>query len=91
MRQGIQTFYLQLSYNPRPTRDWLDRVIRQFSFEVNGDFYWKLDGTLETSRLTFGPLSFRTESGENFNAAVVVNHEVLPYDFVVAKGVILPL
>lgn len=90
MRQGIQTFYLKLSYNPRPSRGWLDRVIRQFFFEASGDFYWKLDGTLETSRLTFEPLSFRTESGESFNASVVVNHDVLPYDFEVAEGVVLP-
>lgn len=90
MRQGIQTFYLKLSYNPRPSRGWLDRLVRQFFFEASGDFYWKLDGTLETSRLTFEPLSFRTESGESFNASVVVNHDVLPYDFEVAEGVVLP-
>lgn len=30
MRQGIQTFYLKLSYNPRPSRGWLDKAIRQF-------------------------------------------------------------
>ncbi len=90
MRQGIQTFYLKLSYNQRPSRGWLDTAIRQFFFEASGDFYWKLDGTLETSRVTFEPLSFRTESGENFNASVVVNHDVLPYDFEVADGVVLP-
>lgn len=90
MRQGIQTFYLKLSYNPRPSRGWLDKAIRQFFFEASGDFYWQLDGTLETRRLTFEPLSFRTESGENFNASVVVNHDVLPYDFEVAEEVVLP-
>lgn len=90
MRQGIQTFYLKMSYNPRPSRGWLDRAVRQFFFEASGDFYWKLDGTLETSRLTFEPLSFRTERGENFNASFVVNHDVLPYDFEVADGVVLP-
>ncbi|MCX7973638.1 MAG: hypothetical protein N3B16_03965 [Candidatus Aminicenantes bacterium] len=90
MRQGIQTFYLQLSYNPRPSQGWLDRVIQQFSFEARGDFYWKLDGTLETSRLTFEPFSFRTETGESFNASLVVNHDVLPYDFEVAEEVLLP-
>ncbi len=90
MRRGIQTFYLKMSYNPRPSRGWLDRTVRQFFFEVSGDFYWKLDGTLETSRLTFQPLSFRTESGERFGASVVVNHDVLPYDFEVTRGVVLP-
>jgi len=90
MRPAIQTFYLQLGYNPRPQRGWLDRVIRQFFFQASGDFYWKLDGSLETSRLTFTPLSFRTEAGEKFTANVVVNKDVLPYDFEVAPGTILP-
>ncbi|HOJ27200.1 MAG TPA: DUF5916 domain-containing protein [Candidatus Saccharicenans sp.] len=89
MRPAIQTFYLQLGYNPRPQRGWLDRVIRQFFFQASGDFYWKLDGSLETSRLTFTPLSFRTEAGEKFTANVVVNKDVLPYDFEVAPGTIL--
>jgi len=90
MRTGIQTFYLKMSYNPRPTRGWLGKAIRQFFFESSSDFYWKLDGTLETSRLTFAPLSFRTESGKRFSVNLVVNHDVLPYDFEVAEGVVLP-
>lgn len=90
MRPAIQTFYLQLGYNPRPTRGWLDKVIRQFFFQASGDFYWKLDGTLETRRLTFTPLSFRTETGDRFTANVVVNYDVLPYNFEVAPGTILP-
>lgn len=90
MRRGIQTFYLKFNYNPRPTKGWMDKVIRQFFFEASGDFYWDLHGALETSRLTFEPLSFRTESGEKFGLEVVVNHDVLPYDFEVAEGVVLP-
>ncbi|MDD8031009.1 MAG: carbohydrate binding family 9 domain-containing protein [Acidobacteriota bacterium] len=89
MRPAIQTFYLQMSYNPRPAHGWLGKVIRQFFFQASGDFYWKLDGSLETSRLTFEPLSFRTESGERFNASLVVNRDVLPFDFEVAEGVVL--
>lgn len=89
MRPAIQTFYLQMSYNPRPAHGWLAKVIRQFFFQASGDFYWKLDGSLETSRLTFEPLSFRTESGERFNASLVVNRDVLPFDFEVAEGVVL--
>lgn len=89
MRQGIQTFFLKISYNPRPARGFLDALVRQFFFEASGDFYWKLDGQLETSRLTFSPLSFGTESGESFSANLVANHDVLPYDFEVAEGVVL--
>lgn len=89
MRQGIQTFYLKASYNPRPEKGFLKDLIRQFFFEASSDFYWKLNGQLETSRLTFEPLSFRTESGERLNINVVVNHDVLPFDFEVAEGVVL--
>jgi hypothetical protein len=90
MRPAIQTFFLQFGYNPRPRRGWLDQVVRQFFFQASGDFYWKLDGSLETSRLTFTPLSFKTESGEKFTGSVVVNRDVLPYDFEVSPGTILP-
>lgn len=89
MRQGIQTFYLKTSYNPRPSGGVLDRLVRQFFFEASGDFYWKLGGGLETSRLTFQPLSFRTESGERLGVNLVVNRDILPYDFEVADGVVL--
>lgn len=89
MRQGIQTFFLRASYNPRPVQGFLGELIRQFFFSTSGDFYWKLGRGLETSRLTFEPLSFRTESGERASVNLVVNHDVLPYDFEVAEGVIL--
>ena len=89
MRQGIQTFYLKTSYNPRPNKGFLGEFVRQFFFEASGDFYWKVGGGLETSRLTFEPLTFQTESGERVNVNLVVNHDVLPYDFEVAEGVIL--
>ncbi|MDD8020771.1 MAG: DUF5916 domain-containing protein [Acidobacteriota bacterium] len=90
MRPAIQTFFLQFGYNPRPSRGWLGQVIRQFFFQASGDFYWKLDGSLETSRLTFTPLSFGTERGETFGGSIVVNHDVLPFDFEVSPGTILP-
>jgi hypothetical protein len=90
MRYGIQTFYARLAYQPRPAKGFLDKIVRQFFFETSGDFYWDLSGRLETSRLTATPLNLRTESGERFQFEVVGNQDVLPYDFEVAKGVILP-
>jgi hypothetical protein len=89
MRQGIQTFFLRASYNPRPTKGFLGELVRQFFFSTSGDFYWKLGGGLETSRITFEPLSFGTESGERVDVNLVINHDVLPYDFEVAEEVIL--
>ncbi len=89
MRQGVQTGFLQLSYNPRPGKGFLGENIRQFFFEASGDFYWTLDGTLETSTLTFKPLNFRLESGEMFMAEFSVTRDVLPEDFTVSEGVVL--
>ncbi len=89
MRQGIQTGFLELSYNPRPKKGFLGEYVRQFFFSVTGDFYWKLDGALETSTLSFEPLKFMLESGESFSAQMTVNHDVLPFDFEVADGVTL--
>jgi hypothetical protein len=90
MRHGIQTFYAKLAYQPRPEQGFLGKLVRQFFFEASGDFYWDLSGRLETSRLTASPLSLRTESGEHIGLEIVLNRDVLPYDFEVAKGVILP-
>jgi len=90
MRQGIQTFFARFSYQPRPEKGLLGKLVRQFFFEASGDFYWDLSGKLETSRITASPLNLRTESGEHIGIEVVLNRDVLPYDFEVAKGVILP-
>ncbi len=90
MRHGIQTFFARFSYQPRPEKGLLGRLVRQFFFEASGDFYWDLSGKIETSRITASPLSLRTESGERIGLEVVSNRDVLPYDFEVARGVILP-
>ena len=90
MRRGIQTAYARVAYQPRPSDGVLGRFVRQFFFDASADFYWDLAGNLETSRLTASPLSFRTESGEQIETSVVVNRDVLPFDFEVAEGVVLP-
>ncbi len=90
MRQGIQTFFLDVRFQPRPSGGWLDKVVRQFVFSGSGDFYWEVGGGLETARWNATPLSFRTESGENVQVTINPTRDVLPYDFEVAKGVVLP-
>ncbi len=90
MRRGIQTAYAHVAYQPRPSQGFLGRFVRQFFFDASADYYWDLSGKLETSRLTASPLSFRTESGEQFETNVVVNRDVLPFNFEVAEGVVLP-
>jgi hypothetical protein len=90
MRQGIQTGYARVAFQPRPTGGFLASFVRQFFFDASGDYYWDLAGKLATSTLSASPLSFRTQSGESFAFSVVGNHDVLPYDFEISRGVILP-
>jgi len=90
MRQGIQTAFARVAFQPRPAGGFFGRFVRQFFFDASADYYWDLSGNLETSRINASPLSFRTQSGERFGLSVVANRDVLPYDFEVAEGVVLP-
>jgi hypothetical protein len=90
MRQGIQTAYLRVGFQPRPSGGFLGAFVRQFFFNASFDFYWDLKGNLETSRIEAAPLSFKMESGEQFSFEVTANHDVLPFAFEVAQGVVLP-
>lgn len=91
LRPSIQTFYVRLACQPRPARGLLGSFVRQFFFQSSFDYYWDLDGRLETRRITLTPLSFKTESGDRLEFEVQPTRDVLPYDFEVAPGVILPL
>ncbi|MCX6577862.1 MAG: carbohydrate binding family 9 domain-containing protein [Candidatus Aminicenantes bacterium] len=90
MRTSMQTAFARVAFQPRPEKGFLGKFIRQFFFDASADYYWDLAWNLETSRLTASPLSFRTQSGENIGLSVVANRDVLPYDFELAKGVVLP-
>ncbi len=90
MRQGIQTGFVMASFQPRPKGGFLGSFVRQFFFDTSADYYWDLSGRLATSTLSASPLSFRTQSGESFGFSVVANHDVLPFDWPVSDGVVLP-
>jgi hypothetical protein len=90
MRPAIQTGYLRVGFQPRPKAGFLASIARQFYFSGSGDYYWDLAGHLETSTLMASPLGFRTPSGESFSFNVVRNHDVLPFDWTVGDGVVLP-
>ncbi|MDW7759795.1 MAG: carbohydrate binding family 9 domain-containing protein [Acidobacteriota bacterium] len=90
MRRGIQTGYARIGYRPRPADGFLGRFVRQFFFSTSADLYWDLAGNLETRRLDVSPLSFRTESGEQIETKITANRDILPFDFEVARGVVLP-
>jgi hypothetical protein len=90
MRQGIQTGFVRVGFQPRPTGGFLGRSFRQFFFDVSADYYWNLSGGLESSMLSASPLGFRTQSGESFGFSIVDNYDVLPFDWTVSDGVVLP-
>jgi hypothetical protein len=91
MRHAIQTGYLRVGFQPRPAQgSFLDKFIRQFYFSGSGDYYWDLAGNLETKTLQAQLFGFRTESGEYFSFEINRVRDVLPYNFEVARGVVLP-
>ena len=90
MRQGIQTAFARVAFQPRSAGGFLGRFVRQFFFDASADYYWDLSGNLETSQINVSPLGFRTQNGERFGFSIVANRDVLPYDFEIAEGVILP-
>jgi len=90
MRRGIQTGYVMVGFQPRPTGGFLKSFIRQLFFNFSADYYWKLSGDLETRMINFTPFGFQTESGESLSFNINFNRDVLPYDFEIAGGVVLP-
>jgi hypothetical protein len=90
MRQGIQTAFARVAFQPRPGGGLLGKFVRQFFFDASADYYWDLSGNLETSRINASPLAFRTQSGERFSFKINATRDVLPFDFEVSEGVVLP-
>jgi len=89
-RNGIQTAYGHISFRPRPQKGFLGRFVRQFFFEFSGDYYWDLAGNLETRKLFMAPLNLETQGGEHIEFNINPNRDVLPYDFELSEGVVLP-
>jgi len=89
-RPGVQVFSLSASYQPRPEKGFVGRLVRQFFYEASLSLTWDLDGLLETRRLFTAPLNLRTESGEHFEFNIVPNYDLLREEWEVAAGVVLP-
>ena len=89
-RGGVQNFYLSLDYQPRPEKGLIGRLVRQFFYQLEFSFYWDLAGRLETREIFTAPINLRTESGEHIEFNVIPKRDVLPFDFEVARGVVLP-
>ncbi len=90
-RGNVQSLNLGMAFQPRPAKGTLiGNLVRQFFFELEGEFYWDLQGRLETRRIFTAPLNLRTESGEHIEFNVIPNRDVLPVDFEIAPGVVIP-
>ena len=90
-RDSVQLFSGGLNFKPRPEKGFLGKWIRQFTFEFRPSFYWDLAGNLETKRIFFAPLNFRTEKGEHIEFNFVINRDVLPGDFEIAESFFIPI
>jgi len=89
-RRAYHYLYTGFSYMPRLEKGWIGNVVRQWFFEFRVTNYWNLNGQLESRRIFTAPINFRTESGEHIEFNVIPNREVLPEDFEVSEGVIIP-
>jgi hypothetical protein len=89
-RNGVQNGNLGVAYQPRPEKGLIGKLVRQFFFELEFSYYWDLAGRLETRQIWTAPLNLRTESGEHIEFNIIPNRDVLPYDFEVADGVVIP-
>ena len=91
LRPGVKTWTGRASYMPRPGKDtWVGKYVRQFFLMGFADIYWDLAGRLETRMLSFSP-EIQLESGDKIEGSINSNYDVLPYDFEVADGVVIPL
>ncbi len=89
-RGGVQTSYLGIDYQPRPEKGLIGRLVRQFFFQLELSYYWDLSGRLETREIFTAPINLETESGEHIEFNVIPSRDVLPYDFEIARGVVIP-
>jgi hypothetical protein len=90
-RPGTQAYSLSLSYQPRPEKNtWVGKLVRQFNYELWLSYYWDLAGNLQTRRIWLAPLNISLESGDHFEFSIQPTRDVLPYDFEIVDGVVLP-
>jgi len=89
-RNNVQYLSWGGSYKPRPQGGLFGGLVRQFFFELEGTFYWDLGFNLETREVRLVPFNLQTESGEHLEFNLSTTRDVLPYDFEIAGGIVLP-
>ncbi len=89
-RKAYHYLYTGFGYSPRPEKGWIGETVRQWFFQLEMTNYWNLNGQLESRSIFTAPVNIRTESGEHIEFNLIPNREILPEDFEVSKGVIIP-
>ena len=85
-RNDMRRTFAQGNYNPRPTS--ID-AIRQFQFTAQMQYIENGAGVVED--LAFqGQAQIGFESGDNFGSQFRYGYELLPFDFEVSDGVLVP-
>ncbi len=89
-RPGVKTFFGGFTFSPRPEKGWIGRQVRKAFFQFYPTFYWDLGGRLETREFEIVPFRVETERGDQFQFQLNPKRDILPYDFEVADGVVIP-
>ena len=90
-RRGIKTVFLGGMVSPRPKNGSLSQLIRRFSFGAYGDFYWDMDGKIESWKFQFSPMGFRTQAGDTFEFWIAPQRDILKEPFEVSDNIIIPI
>ena len=90
-RGNIQTFQGMFKVGPRPKKGLWGKLIRKISWEMYPRFWWNLNGSLESYRVSVAPFTtIDTESGDRLEFFFIFHRENLPESFQVADSVVIP-
>ena len=90
-RPGIRRLDLSCSYKPRPSKSGPFRWVRQNYMQHRYNRVTNYKGQLESWSFFWSPLNVRMESGDRFEVTYNPAYEYLPFNFQIAKGVVLPV
>ena len=89
-RPGVQSFNLNVVFQPRPRGRILGLKVRQMFNEFFNTLVTDLDGRWESYRVFTAPINWRLESGDRFEFNVVPTGERLTEPFEIADTVAIP-
>jgi hypothetical protein len=89
-RPGVQSFNLNLVYQPRPKGRILGLKVRQMFNELFTTLVTNLDGRWESYRVFTAPVNWRLESGDRFEFNFTPAGERLDAPFSISDAVVIP-